>query len=199
MAQSNETGNLTFCTTCGYEIKWRTIDGKRTPMGCRCDYGEHGLSQFFRDRAMSTTCPKCRERVYFVRHNGGSVWFDQLGEPWWKHACFGGDLPKSAILAPKWVSLTKIETTDLGQQIMFVSHGDESWELYPAPEFWTIEPQPKKGDTFSLDWKNETLEFKGSPRCRFWEVISFRCPHCEKHYLDHQFHKNFCRERVNSR
>src|SRR5690606_4719403 len=27
--------------------------------------------------------------VYFVRHNGGSVWLDPpLGPPWFKHACF---------------------------------------------------------------------------------------------------------------
>jgi len=26
--------------------------------------------------------------VFFVRHNGGSVWFDQLGPPWPKHECF---------------------------------------------------------------------------------------------------------------
>lgn len=35
-----------------------------------------------------TICPKCGEQVYFVRHNGGSVWFDSLGPPWPKHFCF---------------------------------------------------------------------------------------------------------------
>jgi len=35
-----------------------------------------------------TKCPLCSESVYFVRHNGGSVWFDSLGNPWDKHACF---------------------------------------------------------------------------------------------------------------
>jgi hypothetical protein len=35
-----------------------------------------------------TYCPICREEVFFVRHNGGSVWFDSLGKPWPKHACF---------------------------------------------------------------------------------------------------------------
>jgi len=30
--------------------------------------------------------------VFFVRHNGGSVWFDQLGRPWPKHECFDEDL-----------------------------------------------------------------------------------------------------------
>lgn len=39
-----------------------------------------------------TRCPRCRSLVYFVRHNGGSVWFDELGPPWPKHACFFDDL-----------------------------------------------------------------------------------------------------------
>jgi hypothetical protein len=27
--------------------------------------------------------------VFFIRHNGGSVWVDPpLGWPWWKHGCF---------------------------------------------------------------------------------------------------------------
>ncbi len=34
-----------------------------------------------------TTCPKCQQPVFFVRHNGGSVWFDTLGQPWPKHPC----------------------------------------------------------------------------------------------------------------
>ena len=35
-----------------------------------------------------TRCPLCGAQVYFVRHNGGSVWFDDLGPPWPKHGCF---------------------------------------------------------------------------------------------------------------
>lgn len=35
-----------------------------------------------------TSCPICGAEVFFVRHNGGSVWFDELGSPWPKHACF---------------------------------------------------------------------------------------------------------------
>lgn len=29
--------------------------------------------------------------VYFVQHNGGSVWFDELGQPWPKHPCFDAE------------------------------------------------------------------------------------------------------------
>lgn len=35
-----------------------------------------------------TKCPICGQNVFFVRHNGGSVWFDDLGYPWPKHGCF---------------------------------------------------------------------------------------------------------------
>ncbi len=34
-------------------------------------------------------CPVCGDDVYFIRHNGGSVWVDPpLGWPWTKHGCF---------------------------------------------------------------------------------------------------------------
>jgi hypothetical protein len=43
------------------------------------------------DFCRSTNCPICGASVYFVRHNGGSVWFDELGPPWPKHVCFDDD------------------------------------------------------------------------------------------------------------
>jgi hypothetical protein len=42
--------------------------------------------------------------VYFVRHNGGSVWFDSLGWPWEKHPCF--DKPENKV-PPRWEELSK--------------------------------------------------------------------------------------------
>ncbi len=35
-----------------------------------------------------STCPECGAEVFFIRHNGGSVWVDELGWPWPKHGCF---------------------------------------------------------------------------------------------------------------
>ncbi len=43
------------------------------------------------DPSHPTTCPHCGALVYFVRHNGGCAWFDELGIPWPKHACFYED------------------------------------------------------------------------------------------------------------
>lgn len=43
------------------------------------------------DFCCMTTCHVCGAGVFFVRHNGGSVWFDDLGYPWPKHPCFDDD------------------------------------------------------------------------------------------------------------
>lgn len=43
------------------------------------------------DFCRRSTCPKCRQPVFFVRHNGGSVWFDSLGVPWEKHPCMASE------------------------------------------------------------------------------------------------------------
>ena len=43
------------------------------------------------DLCRPTTCRRCGADVFFVRHNGGSVWLDKLGWPWPKHGCFAGD------------------------------------------------------------------------------------------------------------
>ncbi|WP_083387353.1 OST-HTH/LOTUS domain-containing protein [Salinicola sp. MIT1003] len=43
-----------------------------------------------------TTCPMCGSDVFFIRHNGGSVWLDlPLSYPWYKHACFDSETESS--------------------------------------------------------------------------------------------------------
>lgn len=80
------------------------------PAGCRCGWGGEGhLGRSlggatgqavgrsiwrYRDQdfCRPTKCPRCKAEVFFVRHNGGSVWFDPpLGPPWPKHGCFNED------------------------------------------------------------------------------------------------------------
>jgi hypothetical protein len=41
----------------------------------------------YKDFCCPTKCPECGEEVYFIRHNGGVVWVDELGWPWPKHPC----------------------------------------------------------------------------------------------------------------
>lgn len=83
------------------------------PPGCDCGWGggwhARGYASSYSTRTLVTlptiyksefeydnfcspsTCPICGESVYFVRHNGGSVWLDSLGYPWPKHPCFDED------------------------------------------------------------------------------------------------------------
>lgn len=60
---------------------------------------------FENDFCRPTSCPECGQQVYFVRHNGGSVWFDELGPPWPKHKCMDRDA------ASVGVALNSVTTT----------------------------------------------------------------------------------------
>jgi hypothetical protein len=86
------------CNNCGGEIIFRNIDGMIRPVhlsgGCWGDsspsvwVAKERTYAHHEDFCRRTTCPICRCEVFFIRHNGGSVWVDELGWPWPKHACF---------------------------------------------------------------------------------------------------------------
>lgn len=88
------------CSRCGETIEFRYIGGRCIPLhvqggGWACggysgssasSYPEYSRSD--ESCCFLTHCPECREEVYFIRHNGGSVWIDPpLGWPWYKHHC----------------------------------------------------------------------------------------------------------------
>jgi hypothetical protein len=88
------------CNQCGEEIEFRYINGRPVPLhlnggGWTCSgYGGSavndyaGYSRSDKSRCYQTKCPECGDGVYFIRHNGGSVWIDPpLGPPWYKHPC----------------------------------------------------------------------------------------------------------------
>ncbi len=90
------------CNKCGAPIDFRFVDGVCTPIhrGGSCASADDwsvrpsgpslkgNIERWeYRDFCVPSRCPECRAEVFFVRHNGGSVWFDQLGWPWPKHAC----------------------------------------------------------------------------------------------------------------
>lgn len=50
--------------------------------------GMYRWSIFYEDFTRPTSCHICKADVFFIRHNGGSVWLDCLGSPWEKHGCF---------------------------------------------------------------------------------------------------------------
>ncbi len=87
---------MATCSRCGNPIEFRYIDGRCIPLhlwgGCTEGGGAakdfSGYSRSEESCCFCTTCPKCGCDVYFIRHNGGSVWIDPpLGPPWHKHPC----------------------------------------------------------------------------------------------------------------
>lgn len=103
-----------ICQFCGIEIRFRNINGRAVPLhptGSTC-VGRRLYREEEKDQCHWTTCPRCHCGVYFVRHNGGCAWFDDLGRPWDKHACFAetsqtpiawGRLKKGWSLCYLWV------------------------------------------------------------------------------------------------
>lgn len=62
-----------------------------------------------RDFCHPTRCPKCGANVYFIRHNEGSVWVDDLGWPWPKHPCFDPDSDDPASLQILWDRTSQLQ------------------------------------------------------------------------------------------
>lgn len=92
------------CRHCGMPIEYRFIDGRCTPLhtqgGCSASVSVHRDTGRFAstDSCCSpANCPTCGSKVFFVRHNGGSVYLDPpLGYPWPRHGCFPPKVAKIA-------------------------------------------------------------------------------------------------------
>lgn len=88
---------MSICSRCGQQIEIRHVNGRRVPLHLEgnCghassrgpnDYTKRTVS--FESTCFRTSCPECNKPVYFLRHNGGSVWLNPpLGYPWPKHPC----------------------------------------------------------------------------------------------------------------
>ena len=89
---------MSTCSRCGNEIEFRYMSGRCTPIHTQgscikpgnskvTDYSGYTVSK--ESTCFCTNCPNCKGEVFFIRHNGGSVWIDPpLGSPWFKHSCF---------------------------------------------------------------------------------------------------------------
>lgn len=87
-----------ICSRCGNPVEFRYVGGRCIPLHIHgsCmgvgtsrgnDYSGYNVSH--ESTCFSTSCPECNNEVFFIRHNGGSVWIDPpLGPPWYKHDCF---------------------------------------------------------------------------------------------------------------
>lgn len=108
-----------------------TCNGNGHPPDCTCGWGGvyYGCSAPPENRSIPpagtravwdhadfcrpSTCPKCRQSVFFVRHNGGSVWFDSLGQPWPKHPCMATE-PDMA-----WIQTRFADDLEPGNRMVF--------------------------------------------------------------------------------
>src|SRR5512140_3168465 len=78
------------CFFCGKTIEIRFHDDGLVPFhshGVPCSYERVRDLKASQEFCHATRCPHCRGEVFFVRHNGGSVWLEDPGFPWLKHGC----------------------------------------------------------------------------------------------------------------
>jgi hypothetical protein len=77
------------CSRCGNPVTFRYLDGRCIPIHSNghCVIGPYeGFRTAEESTCFATKCDKCGRDVFFIRHNGGSVWIDPpLGPPWNKH------------------------------------------------------------------------------------------------------------------
>jgi hypothetical protein len=85
---------MSVCPICGNTVQFATVDGRAIPfhLSGRCtgarDATQGGLTNSPDSFCRKTRCPECGDPVFFVRHNGGSVFLNPpLGPPWDRHPC----------------------------------------------------------------------------------------------------------------
>lgn len=148
---------MSICSRCGNVIEFRYVNGRCTPIHTQgacissgnsrvTDYS--GFAVSLESTCFCTHCPTCKSEVYFIRHNGGSVWIDPpLGPPWFKHACFEPDVSvKSTLLPISWNDYLFAHDEIIG--VVKASHVD----TLKAYTKLTIETG--KSDTINLRVKN---------------------------------------------
>lgn len=171
-------------------------------MGCECaDEGyQYSSATSSEGYTRELRCPKCSALVFFVRHNGGSVWLDELGQPWPKHPCYdqqGSTEGLEEFFESKRSKIcSKIENlhemTDLGQRILFVSTDDRVWEMYPAPDFWLLDPAASKNERIEVNSGARSFGIRNQ-KFRYWPINLTRCGKCSKLYLLWESHREICR------
>lgn len=115
---------MATCRRCGNPVEFRLVDGRCIPLHLNgscigggvngaTDYSGYNLSP--ESTCFCTDCPKCGHKVFFIRHNGGSVWIDApLGPPWFKHACF--DAPSTTAARSNLVAEYKLVIPNVAEQ-----------------------------------------------------------------------------------
>jgi len=149
---------MSICRICGGTVNYRSIKGIIRPLRDTCSCPTAGgptKPVLDDDFCYQTACGFCGRRpIYFVRHNGGSVFFNQLGWPWEKHGCLGVDDPtviliRAAIAAtpkikrPDLYQVTRLEPESNGESLLVWLRDDNGrgtvWKMGNLSE-WTAEP-----------------------------------------------------------
>lgn len=95
---------MPYCNICGQSIEIRLYNGRLTPIhtngactGVR--YSSNHINSVYNTSTESfckkTQCPQCQDPVFYIKHNGGTVWITPpLGPPWEKHECMYPEIMK---------------------------------------------------------------------------------------------------------
>ena len=156
---------MSSCKYCGEYIEFRYINGRSTPVHpsgnwCNQDadngsnytddpfrYGYFGNS--YENVCRKTYCPECRDEVFFIKHNGGSIWVDSLGWPWPKHSCMHNDEEE----IPSWYRFfknnIKSEKDEINHAVVTDVTRINSTVNYPARMMLNIDLGNKKGVIFT--------------------------------------------------
>jgi hypothetical protein len=110
---------VSYCKTCGNEITFRYSGGRSIPM----HFDGHCTGRPYSDEALRsakpTTCRECGGKCFWIQHNGGSVFVDELGHPWRKHPCHAHQVQiyKAPVIAKKKVNLQRALTAPTDREV----------------------------------------------------------------------------------
>lgn len=157
---------MSRCVHCGMPVEFRYIEGRCIPLhtigGCS------GVSQNDRreeiknsldSECRKTFCPKCRSAVYFIRHNGGSVWVEPpLGPPWEKHPCFVEDKRERG--SALWVSTELI--SQIRSQKILITGVVRRIEVYKEKKVSVVEIVIENDEKIALSLRGGSAYLLGN-------------------------------------
>lgn len=192
---------MPICKTCGGEIVFRHLGGAVTPIhlsgGCfgggsasrpRSKPTETYTYSHADDFCRPTTCPRCHGRTFFLRHNGGSVWVDELGWPWSKHPCFDNAQGGAVVLSGLASAASPLSKPNAAivVRVTFVPDSTECYAAIAAPPkppvVWHVfdiaDPRSLVGSLVVFSPSEKELVFRGvSHRIA---VPHYRCVICSE-------------------
>lgn len=163
-----------------------------------------------------TNCPECGQKCYFVRHNGGSVWLDELGWPWPKHGCF--DKPEEATRtfstwAVKSLNLSNPQlgivkrirnipkSEELLVEVKLTNYSRVSFVLRWSPQDETILGSLlifSEADCVAFHPKYAEIPFHSFNKSGLDTRDYFTCPKCKAWVKQGTGHEEYCKNRKKS-